>query len=276
VIAFRKIVLILGCIIAPFGLALGQEAYIITGKLKVETGRLTQGKILVEKNGKKDKQFSAEGNGKFELKLDLNNNYVISFSQEGYVTKKISFDTHVPKDREEFGFDPFDFQVIIFKQYDDISTVVFNQPVGQIRFDGEIDDFDYDKDYSKSILKEIEEVEKLVKKKEEEEEKKEKEREKEKKEEKEEEPPEKKEEIVQQEAPLPRTVGPKISTAPRPRTFSAPKNDAEGRVIVLQSYTIGEFSYPNLSAYGYINFGDGAGNREISKEQFEKYAQQYR
>ena len=53
-----------------------------------------------------------------------------------------------------------------------------------------------------------------------------------------------------------------------------PKKPA-ANVVVLHSYTVGEMGYPNLSAYGFINFGDGAGRREISKEQFDEYAKQY-
>jgi hypothetical protein len=183
----------------------------------------------------------------------------------------------VPQERIEFGFDPFDFQVSIFKQYDDISTVVFNQPVGQIRYDPAIDDFDFDKDYTKSILRDIEEVEKQTKKREEEEEKKAKEKSKPEKKE-EEAPPveEKKEEVAETPPPPPRAPGPKITPQPQPKKTTSVAVASEGRVIVMQSYTVGEHNYPNLPAYGYINFGDGGGNREISKEQFEKYAKEYR
>ena len=47
------------------------------------------------------------------------------------------------------------------------------------------------------------------------------------------------------------------------------------QIVVLHSYTVGEMGYPNLNAYGFINFGDGAGPREITKEQFDEYAKIY-
>jgi len=43
----------------------------------------------------------------------------------------------------------------MFKQYDDVNMVVFNQPVGMIRFEPTVDDFDYDTDYTKSIQSQL-------------------------------------------------------------------------------------------------------------------------
>src|SRR5690606_36660648 len=68
-----------------------------------------------------------------------------------FVTKKMSFNTRVPADAAANGFTPFEFAVSLFKQYDGVNTVVFNQPVGVIRYDRTMDDFDYDTDYTKSI-----------------------------------------------------------------------------------------------------------------------------
>ena len=64
-------------------------------------------------------------------------------------------------------------------------------------------------------------------------------------------------------------LGPYVLSPPPP-----PKKKGEN-VVVLHSYTVGEMRYPALGAYGFINFGDGAGRREISKEQFDEYAKLY-
>ncbi|MBK6410082.1 MAG: hypothetical protein IPF78_10330 [Flavobacteriales bacterium] len=60
----------------------------------------------------------------------MSKNYVLSFEKPGFVTKKLSFNTNAPASASPIGFTPFDFVVSLFKQYDGMNTVVFNQPVG--------------------------------------------------------------------------------------------------------------------------------------------------
>jgi hypothetical protein len=133
-----------------------RNEFVISGRLKVDGGSMSGSKIIVEKNGKQVKQI--EGEAKFEIGLDFQAIYVISFQKEGFVTKRLRFDTHVPEDRIEYGFEPFGFTIEIFEQYDDVNMVVFNQPVGKISYSELIDEFDYDTDYTKSIQTQIDEA----------------------------------------------------------------------------------------------------------------------
>ncbi len=134
-----------------------QNKFVINGKLKVEGGDLREAAIAIERNGHKVKTISA-GNGTFSIPLDFNCQYILSFEKDGFVTKKLSFDTHAPGIGIEDGFHPFDFTVSLFKQYDEVNIVVFNQPVGIIKYYEEIDDFDYDTDYTKSIQSRLRKV----------------------------------------------------------------------------------------------------------------------
>ncbi len=134
---------------------LAQGGFTINGRVKVDGGSLDDTRLVVYKNGEKQRTVN-NGLGKFSLDLDLNSDYVLSFEKEGFVTKKLSFDTHAPAEAITNGFTPFEFAVSIFKQYDDVNTVVFNQPVGMIRYDKISDDFDYDTDYTKSIQSALE------------------------------------------------------------------------------------------------------------------------
>lgn len=137
--------------------AFAQRTFTITGRVKVEGGGLENTKVVVYKNGEKDRVLTS-GLGKFNLDLTLNANYVLSFEKDGFVTKKLVFDTKVPADAAANGFSPFEFAVSLFKQYDDINIVVFNQPVGMIRYEASVDDFDYDTDYTKSIQSQLQTV----------------------------------------------------------------------------------------------------------------------
>ncbi|MEZ4721830.1 MAG: hypothetical protein R2813_08155 [Flavobacteriales bacterium] len=133
-----------------------QEKFVITGRFKVDGGSNSGAQIVLEKDGKKVK--TVDGSSRFEIPLDFQAVYVVSFEKDGYVTKRLRFDTHVPKERAEQGFFPFDFTVELFEQFDDVNVVVFNQPVGKISYSDLIDEFDYDTDYTQSIQTQIQQV----------------------------------------------------------------------------------------------------------------------
>ena len=247
-----------------------QPKFQVGGKMKLEKGKL-DGRVELYENGNRKSVRALDGSGKFSFDLELDNTYVFEFSQDGYVTKKISVNTSVSDaERKEYGFIPFDFQVTLFKQYEGVNFVVFNQPVAQIKYNPEIGDFDYDMDYTKSIQQRLEEVEKEVAEKSKEEDEMEKKA------------PKVKEEPKPAKANI--TTDDQVTredppTTPRRRTPSPPPSPPprqHSNVVVLHAYTVGELGYPNLSAYGFINFGDGAGRREITKEQFDEYAKTYR
>ncbi|NUQ16225.1 MAG: carboxypeptidase regulatory-like domain-containing protein, partial [Flavobacteriales bacterium] len=145
-------------------LGLAQRAFTIVGRVKVEGGGLENARVVVYKNGEKDRVLTS-GLGKFQMELAFNANYVLSFEKDGFVTKKLVFDTKVPAEAAANGFAPFDFAVSLFKQYDDINIVVFNQPVGVIRYEPSVDDLDYDTDYTKSIQSQLQAVMEQVEKK---------------------------------------------------------------------------------------------------------------
>lgn len=154
--AFRSILLLAA--VLPFAISvLGQTKFIAHGRVKIEGGSMDGARVIVYKNGAKERTIT-DGLSKFTLDLDLNANYIVSFEKPGFVAKKLSFDTRVPADAVANGFTPFDFAVSLFKQYDDVNTVVFNQPVGMIRYDGSAGDFDYDTDYTKSIQSQLQEA----------------------------------------------------------------------------------------------------------------------
>ncbi|MCB0794744.1 MAG: hypothetical protein KDB88_08410 [Flavobacteriales bacterium] len=132
-----------------------QSGFQLNGRLKIEGGSTDGARVVVYKEGKQDRTLE-RGVNKFTMDLDFNANYVLSFEKEGYVTKKLVFNTQAPAEAVANGFAPFEFAVSLFKQYDDVNTVVFNQPVGIIRYESSVDDFDYDTDYTRSIQSALE------------------------------------------------------------------------------------------------------------------------
>jgi len=149
-------------------LVFAQGKFTVNGRMKVEGSDLGAARAVVYKDGQKERTITT-GLSKFSLDLALNANYIISFEKDGFVAKKISFNTRVPAEAISNGFTPFDFAVSLFKQYDDINMVVFNQPVGVIRYESGIGDFDYDTDYTKSIQSQLQQALVQVEKKQKEE-----------------------------------------------------------------------------------------------------------
>ena len=149
-------------------MSMAQTKFTINGRLKVEGAGLDGCRMVVYLNGEKHRTISSDLH-KFSLDMELNKTYVLSFEKDGFVTKKLSFNTSVPTVAAQIGFTPFDFVVSLFKQYDGMNTVVFNQPVGMIRYDAALADFDYDTDYTKSIQSALEAAQAEVEKKQKEE-----------------------------------------------------------------------------------------------------------
>ncbi len=118
--------------------------------LMIENGNFQQTVVTVKKAG--TTVFTVPGKTFLKIKLEFNTDYVLSFSKPGYITKMIAVNTVVPPERMAQTFEPYKIGVKLFRQYDGVNIVVFNQPVARIHFNPSIDDFDYDVDYTKSIL----------------------------------------------------------------------------------------------------------------------------
>jgi hypothetical protein len=132
------------------GYAYAQKDFSLPVSLMIENGDLTQSIVYVKKNNVAI--YSVPGKPFLKLKLAFNSDYIISFAKPGYITKSISVLTEVPPERSRHSFEPYKIGVKLFKQYEGVNIVVYNQPVARIKFNHFIDDFDYDVDYTKSIL----------------------------------------------------------------------------------------------------------------------------
>ncbi len=137
--------------------AMAQGVFKVEGRLKIEAGDLRNARMVMYKDGVKERTVTTDLS-RFTLSLDIGHKYIMEFQKDGYVTKKLLFNTEAPAEAVANGFTPFEFGVSLFKQYDDVNIVIFNQPVGIIRYESSIDDFDYDTDYTKSIQSQLDEA----------------------------------------------------------------------------------------------------------------------
>ncbi len=118
-------------------------------RLEVEKGDLNDVVVKVRKDGKD--AFTQSGASKMRFKFDYNRKYSLIFTKPGYITKTIEINTNAPSSRITQGFDPYKIGVKLFLQNEE-NKVVYNQPVAHIKYDQNLDEFNFDTDYSKSIL----------------------------------------------------------------------------------------------------------------------------
>ena len=154
--------------------AAGPKSLLVPVLFTIENGNHDLSYVVVKKNGVD--LFTKTGEKNMKLKLEYGNEYLLCFGKEGYITKQILFNTSLPEDIDTTALEPYKIGVRIFKQYEGVNIVIYNQPVGFIHFIPEDEGFGYDTDYTKSILSELEMTEKiLIQKSKEEKEKQEKE-----------------------------------------------------------------------------------------------------
>ena len=105
-------------------------AIIIPVQFVVVNGTYELSVVTVKKNG--ESVYTIPGEKNLRLRLELNSDYILAFSSPGYITKLIHINTNVPAERIKIGFDPYKIGVRLFKQYQGVNTVVYNQPVAFI------------------------------------------------------------------------------------------------------------------------------------------------
>jgi len=126
----------------------------------VENGNYDLSYVVVKKNGVA--LFTKTGEKNMKLKLEYGNEYLLCFGKEGYITKQILFNTSLPEGIDTTALEPYKIGVRIFKQYEGVNIVIYNQPVAFIHFIPEDEGFGYDTDYTKSILSELETTENIL------------------------------------------------------------------------------------------------------------------
>jgi len=126
----------------------------------VENGNFHESYINVKSDD--TRAYLIKGQKNLRLKLKYGHDYLLSFAKPGYITKTIRINTVVTADRAKYGFEPYKIGVRLFKQYEGVNIVVFNQPVAYIHYHEDLDSYAYDVDYTKSILSELSQAEKQL------------------------------------------------------------------------------------------------------------------
>ncbi len=141
--------------------AQAQNSRFILETLVTEDGRkLSNASVIVYKNGSKVETFKTDSKGQVDVFLDMGANYTVNISSMGMITKKLNIDTrNVPP--EDLGSDfPFPAEVDIFQKVPDLDVSILDQPIGIIRYNPSISNFDVDLDHTKRVKSKLEQLQK--------------------------------------------------------------------------------------------------------------------
>lgn len=131
----------------------------LKGNISIIRGNLADVKVDIYKNGNKIKTLTPNSLGKYEYELEYQNEYKLTFSKPGFVEKSMIIDTHLPPEQLDKDFKyKWDTDVKLFKQYDGINFTIFTQPVQKIFYDEKSKKFDFDSDYNKMILSDLQKI----------------------------------------------------------------------------------------------------------------------
>jgi tetratricopeptide (TPR) repeat protein len=134
-----------------------QQSVYIFGVVKNTDTRKKMQSVNVEllKDGALVDSYLTTASGKFEFDLDFGFKYDVRFSQNGFVTKFLTFNTNkVPEEATAQGFS-YSFEMSLFEKIEGINIEILKKPIGVIIYDPEIQDFNYDLAYTQSIHEEV-------------------------------------------------------------------------------------------------------------------------
>lgn len=145
---------------------IAQDKFEIFGKVTIENGTIDDTYITIFENAVKKRTIAVDKSGKFSFSLNFGNDYQFEFSKEGFVTKKVSVSTFVPVEvlEQDSQFPPFKFGVSLFPTYEGLDLSIFDQPLGIIMYDKEMDQFDKDPEYDAQIRDAIRKAEEEARK----------------------------------------------------------------------------------------------------------------
>jgi membrane protein involved in colicin uptake len=113
----------------------------ISGILALDNAKPNGASVLIEKGGKSSGSVPVTPSGAFEVLLDFNSEYILTFSQPGYTSRKIKVLSTVPEDSKKDGGMEFSTQILIHQPIPGVSgndiyaTLKFNNSSYDLEFD---------------------------------------------------------------------------------------------------------------------------------------------
>ena len=130
------------------------EVLEISGTISVDDKGLEEAFVELYEDNEVVDAFETKKNGKFKFSLYNDLIYTIQITKKGFYTKRISVNTTLPKDYDDFSKFQFDIG-LTSKEEADYDPYLAEYPSALIAFDKKKKEFNYDKKYTKSYFDEV-------------------------------------------------------------------------------------------------------------------------
>jgi len=134
-----------------------KEDYYIFGMVKeVDTfKKLEEVEIVIIRDGQYFDKVVVNKSGKFEVKLPLGHSYEMSFNKNGFVSKKIQFNTQeIPIEDRKGGFES-NVDMHLFAEREGFDKTILDTPIGVMHFNSDKNALEYDFAHTENIQKKI-------------------------------------------------------------------------------------------------------------------------
>ncbi len=155
----KKLLFVLLVFVLEFEALKSQEMYPVRGTVYIREGKASKISLLVTSENTKE-HIPVDINGDFATKLAWDENFIFYFSKPGYISKRVSFATQIPKEVSKNMIYPYQILVELFPTFPNADTVFFLNPVAKIKYSKQNNDFDYDLDYQLIVKDKIDKVKK--------------------------------------------------------------------------------------------------------------------
>ena len=119
--------------------------------------------VDVYEYGEQIEHISTDNSGKFKTSFAFNSEFRIEFLKNGYVTKIVEINTqNVPLSFQNFGAEYGGWTITMFKAFDNIDYDVLKNPIARVYFDTEYNQFDYDRDLARAVVKKMDKLADIV------------------------------------------------------------------------------------------------------------------
>ncbi len=154
---FQGLVVLLVFLMSSTSMWAQSESLVVSGNLKHEDTKVKLDNVTVSvtRNGEAFDQIQVDRNGKYFLDLPLRHNYVIEFSADGMVSKRVAIESaHTPEDQLNDGF-MFDLDMSLFDVVEGFDESILETPIGIASFDDRSGRIQFDLDHTTDMRRRI-------------------------------------------------------------------------------------------------------------------------
>jgi tetratricopeptide (TPR) repeat protein len=146
ILIFTLLVFIFNPVVVNTSYPQDAERYLeINGTAELNMKPVSNAVITLYEEKTKINSVKTGSSGRFSFKLDMNKDYTVEVSKEGYISKRIRFITNIPDDVT--GAWVREFAVGLVKYCEGVNYAVLNDPVDVIKYSVRRQDFDSDKTF---------------------------------------------------------------------------------------------------------------------------------